>query len=495
MKTFDVILVTDTATVESPQWSRGYGAHRLASHLRVNGYSVLVIDFSSALEFDTWKQICDLAIGDNTKMVGFSTTWWPYRTPFKKTEDEVEFRKCNIEWMSLKGSSPVINTESLTYNAVIGNAQLWIDVVKSKNKKIKIVVGGPKIDWYLDFPADFFINGLGENQIIDLLSDNRRIWPKVIEHDINSNNRDWGWTACSTDYTKFDLIQPGEILNLEIARGCKFNCTFCSFPLIGQKDTAKYYKTEETIYKELLRNYELRGTTSYNIADDTFNDDNSKIEMMVRIVSRLPFKPSFFAYIRVDLVAINPKQIELLKEMGLVYCYIGVESFHPIASKFSGKGMAADKRKDTLHLMSKVWGDSVAVDVGYIVGLPGETEEYLLEQADWFLSSECFLNHYITFIALVINPKWSLKYSAASKIDLDPESFGYSIPDREKPNFWVKDDNTGINSYEHACRLADALNDRMNARPQMIPSSNRTATELDPVADYFIPLIEMLKHG
>jgi hypothetical protein len=492
MTTFDVILVTDTATVESPAWSRGYGAHRLANHLRVNGFSVLVIDFSSALELDVWKQICDLAIGDNTKMVGFSTTWWPYRTPFKK--DNIEFKNCIIEWMSLKGSNSVINQSSLTYDAVTGNAQRWIDIVKEKNKKIKVVVGGPKIDWYLDFPADFFINGLGENQVIDLLTDNKRIWPKVLEHDINSDARDWGWVTCSTDYTKYDLIQPKEILNLEIARGCRFNCAFCSFPLIGQKDTAKYYKTEDTIYNELLRNYELRGTTTYNIADDTFNDDIAKIEMMVRIVKRLPFKPTFFAYIRLDLIAINLKQIDLLKEMGLTYCYIGVESFHPVASKFSGKGMQSDKRKQTLQLMSKIWGNSVAVDIGYIVGLPGEDEKYLREQAEWFLSDECDLNHYITFIALVINPSWSVKYSALSRIDKDPEAFGYTIPDRDKPNFWVKNDGTDITSYERACELADEFSAKTFRRAKMMNTNNRSELELNPLNDYFLPLIEMLKN-
>jgi len=491
MATFDIILLTDTATVESPKWSRGYGAHRIASHLRSHGYTVLVIDFSSALTFDLWNNICNNAIGDNTVMVGFSTTWWPYRTPFS---DKKDFRKSNIEWMSLKGSNPLIDNDSLIYNAVMGTIQPWIDVVKNKNNKIKIVVGGPKIDFYLDFPADYFINGLGENQIIDLLTDKKRIWPPVLEHDINSSARDWGWTTSSTNYTKFDMIKSHEILNLEIARGCKFNCAFCSFPLIGQKDTARYYKTEETLYEEMLRNYELWGITQYNIADDTFNDDTEKIEMMIRIVNRLPFKPKFFAYIRVDVVATHPEQIKLLKEMGLVNCYIGIESFHPTASRFGGKGMSENRRKQTLAAMSKEWGHSVAVDVGYIIGLPGEDESFLRDQVEWFMSDECPTNHNITFIALVINPRWSLKYVALSRIDNNPEAFGYTIPNRDKPNFWIKDDGTDILSYERASELADELNALMYTRKKVLNTNNKAIEEIDPVVDYFQPLIEMLKN-
>jgi hypothetical protein len=73
--TFDIILLTDTP--DFPRWNRGYGAHRLASHLRIHGYTVLVIDFSMALTFKYWTEICNYAIGPNTQMVGISTTWMP----------------------------------------------------------------------------------------------------------------------------------------------------------------------------------------------------------------------------------------------------------------------------------------------------------------------------------------------------------------------------------------------------------------------------------
>ena len=82
MAGFNVILLADTP--EHPFWYRGYGAHRLANHLRHNGYSCLVVDFTSALSFDTWRDICNLAVGDETKVIGLSTTWWPYRNQLKQ---------------------------------------------------------------------------------------------------------------------------------------------------------------------------------------------------------------------------------------------------------------------------------------------------------------------------------------------------------------------------------------------------------------------------
>jgi hypothetical protein len=490
--TFDIIMFTDTAIF--PDWSRGYGAHRIASHLRNYGFSVLVIDFSSALTFDVWQELCSAAIGENTQLVGFSTTWWPYRTPFEK---ESNFRKDYIEWGLGKGENPDILEDSLTMAAATSNAQPWIDVVKAKNKKTKIVVGGPKLDWYLDFPADHFINGLGENQIIDLLTDKRRIWPKVLTHDINSDARDWGWNTSSTIYTDYDFIKPNEVLNLEIARGCRFKCNFCSFPLIGQKNVAGYLKTEETIYNELMLNYTKWGVTKYFIADDTYNDSIEKLEMMVRVVKRLPFQLKIKAYVRADIVATQPKQIQLLKESGLASCYIGIESFHPSAGKFAGKGMKPEKRKQALYEMQKAWGDSVAIEAGYIIGLPDEDEKFIREQAAWFAQEDCPVNYGVSFLGLIINPIKEGSYLFPSEIDKNPESFGYTIPDKNRGNFWEKNDGTDIKTYQRASELAEELNTAMrkHEKPCVDEVDYKNSAFIDPVNNYFIPLLKKLREN
>jgi len=494
MKTFDVIMVTDTATF--PHWSRGYGAHRIANHLRQHGFSVLVLDFSSAMTFKVWQQICDLAIGINTQMVGFSSTWWPYRTPFGKN-DNPEFRMSNIDWFAETGSNSDMPIDTLTFSAIQGNCQPWIDVIKSKNKKIKVVLGGPKLDWYLDFPADYFINGLGENQIIDLLTNPKRIWPTVLQHDINSNLREWGWRESCTKYTPYDQIKSDEILNLEIARGCKFKCNFCSFPLIGQKDVAGYLKTEENIYQELLQNFEQWGITKYFVADDTFNDSIEKLEMMVRIQNRLPFDFEFKAYIRVDVIAAQPAQIELLYAAGLRSCYIGIESFHPGASKFAGKGMDPTKRKQALYNMQKAWGNRVSINGGYIVGLIGEDEAFLRQEAEWFAQLDCPVNYGVSFIGLVIHPLREGSYTYPSAIDRDPGSFGYTFPDMSRPNHWIKNDGTDITNYARAVELANELNTYVwkSRGPTYDNVDYKEGAIADPLNDYFIPLIKMLENG
>ena len=491
MTTFDIILLTDTAAY--PHWTRGYGAHRLASHLRSRGYSVLVIDFAMALTFDLWTQICQHSIGENTKMVGFSTTWWPYRKPFQEN-NEANFV---VNWADMANDflkKEWNESTSLTHDAVTNNMKRWIDVVKSINNKVKIVVGGSKIEWYRDFPADNFFDGFGETQIIDYLEQPRRLWPTVIGHDTTATSSDWGWTTSSTTYTDYDLIKPQEVLTLEIARGCRFKCAFCSFPLIGNKNAASYTKTEETIYTELLTNYEKWQITDYWIADDTFNDSTEKLEMILRVTNRLPFKLRFRAYIRLDVIAMQPQQIQMLYDMGLRSCWIGVETFHPVASKAIGKGMSGEKRKQALYDIQKVWGNDVSISAGYIIGLPGEDETFLREQLDWFLEDNNPVNHNPNFLPLVINPPGAFEYHPMSDIDKNPEKYGYTIPDMSKHNFWIKDDNTGINNLEKAMALTEEFLAKIKEKGNRIYDTITYDRGIkDPVTEYFIPLIEKLK--
>jgi hypothetical protein len=53
----------------------------------------------------------------------------------------------------------------------------------------------------------------------------------------------------------------------------------------------------------------------------------------------------------------NFEQVYLLKEIGLVNTWIGVDSMHPVASKIIGKGMNSNKKKDLIYKIGEVWKD------------------------------------------------------------------------------------------------------------------------------------------
>lgn len=480
---FDAVIVTDTSSY--PSWDRGYGAHRIANHLRLNGFETLVIDFASAMSFDVWQEICSHAISEKTKLLGFSTTWWPYRNLLTGKPME------GLTNLKIKEEETIHN--SIINDFANGNSKKWIDVVKGINPKVKVVLGGPKIDFYRDVPADNFVSGLGETQIIDLLTDNRRIWPTVINHDTEANSNTWCWNESKTLYTEYDFIKQGELLTLETSRGCRFKCKFCSYPLIGKKDMMSFMKSKETLYSEMMENYEKWNVTNYMIADDTLNDSTEKLEYLLDVTRRLPFQPKFRAYVRLDVIAVHRQQIGMLKELGLWFAWIGVDSFHPAASKIIGKGMDAGRRKETLVEIRNIFGNSLELFASYIVGLPEEDSQSIKDAADWFASPDSPVDQ-ADFISLRITPPYILPNLNKSEIDRNYKDYGYEITDPQKPLSWSKSDNTDIPDFQTANFLAASINQRFLTRPKFRELDLPEVVKIqDPLTEYFLPLIKKLK--
>jgi radical SAM superfamily enzyme YgiQ (UPF0313 family) len=494
---YDGIFITDTP--HYPEWVRGYAAHRLATHLRGHGYKILVIDFSSGLTFPAWQKIIDLSVGPDTKFLGFSSTWWPFKLPGEKRNSKKINLKANLrdnvseEYLDKDAEIDVDNT--LTMDIVAGNVARWINYAKDINPKIKILLGGAKVDWYNDFPADHVFSGLAETQLLDFLEQPRRIWNKLINHDSEAKSRDWGWNTCFTRYSEIDQIRSNEILTLETTRGCRFKCIYCQFPLVGQKKVADYIKTKETLYNELLENYERWGATEYWIADDTFNDTDEKVDHVLEVVRRLPFQPKFRAYLRLDVLAMHLDQIPKLFEIGVRSCFFGIETFHPEAAKIIGKGMSEEKRKAALWEARKQWGDQVSINAGYIIGLPQEDYAHAKKQLEWFLDVNNPVDM-VYYFPLMINPEGSYPNHPMSELDKNYQKYGYTIPDLKNHHYWFKDDGTDIPSFARSFEIIKEFNDAMESKTPRVGEQIRYGmgdSIKDVQKEYFDVMIKTLK--
>jgi len=495
---FNAILVTDTS--DYPNWQRGYGAHRLATHLRVNGYSVLVIDFSSALNINIWEEIIKVSIGPDTKFVGFSTCWWPYR---KKTGNKLPIPGSVRKLADVKSvDDPTIEQyNTLTDLAYIGQAKIYIDIVKKYNSKTKILLGGVKIDWYTDFPADHVMSGYSEVQILDFLQQPNRIWNKLINHDTSAESKNWGWVESFTGYTKYDQIRSNELMTLEVARGCRFACLFCAWPLIGKKDIAKYIKGSDALYKELLDNYTKWGITDYWIADDTLNDSTEKLQYMAAVVKLLPFKPKFRCYLRIDLIVTHPEQAQLLLDIGIVGVFVGIETFHPKSAKVIGKGMDSEKRKQALRYLQNVWEDQIRIECGYIIGLPHESYTDMRDSHAWFMQPDCPV-HCVYYFPLIITPPALYPNKPSSELEKSYEKYGYTISEENMhAGKWTKNDDSDIKSFEQSFEIMQELNaeiatkNTMYRKPSFQWSRHQADPYIitDPLVEYFPQLLTMLE--
>lgn len=465
---YDLILFTDTPNTKT--YSRGFGAHMLASQMRRNGYSVLVIDFSMTIDFERFKEILDLAIGPNTLAVGFSTTWFPYKMPNSKNNSRTT--PWIVKYAETTGLDPQKHDwyfRSLVNVFSQPEIEDWFKYIKKINSKTKIFVGGTKVWMYRDLPVvDNFFMGYGETMVKDYLDSlsgkgPKRLFNTFVDYDSKAHAPTWDFRESSVSYPDESFILPSETLCIEVGRGCRFKCIFCSFPLIGQKNVSDYLKLEEILYSELLENWERWGVYKYYIVDDTFNDSTEKLKMMKRVVDRLPFKPAFWAYVRADLLPAHPEQIQLLKDIGIKEVYFGIETLNKVVGPIIKKGMDPEKVKSTMERCKREWGDEIWIGAALICGLPKDTVDEFNKAASYFDNPNRPAD-YVSIKALGLASKgpWT-KFRFASSLEENYEDYGYSFPDIEnEPWAWIKEDGTDITTWKQATELANYWSKRVD---------------------------------
>lgn len=457
---YQIILFADTP---SSEWlARGYGAYRLASELRDQGYTVLTVDFSSTLVWDKYKELIDLAVGDDTLCVGFSTTWFPYRNlnyrnpryavgpKSTKQNSRIDFDPEQHAWYY----------DSLSFSFAMEGPDKWANYVRSKNPKTKVIVGGAKASEYaLEKAVDNVFIGHSETMLPDYLENftrksGKKIFNKVIDWDVKAQDASFDFRKSSTKYVPTDIMLKHDLGNMEFTRGCIFNCTFCSYPHRNQK-TKEYLKYKEVLRAEFMDNYEKWGITKYNIIDDTFNDSVEKLEVIKEVIESLPFKPKFWAYCRMDLFYKHPEMIQLMKDIGVAEIFYGLETWHPKTAKAIGKGGSNEMKIECMRRAREVWGDDVYVTVGIIMGLPYDTVESVEDAVNWFLKEGKDLVHWFNINAVTLYPPTATTdLRSLSDIERYPDKWGYYWPDAENdPLEWVKTDGSNIKTKSQADEL------------------------------------------
>jgi radical SAM superfamily enzyme YgiQ (UPF0313 family) len=175
--------------------------------------------------------------------------------------------------------------------------------------------------------------------------------------------------------------------------------------------------------------WETRGTEHFYITDDTFNDDNDKMEEFHKLFTTLPFKPKFSAFLRLDLIDRFPHQADLLLEAGLVGNFFGIESFNHKSAKAIGKGLHPDRVKERLKWVRQKWEGKVNTGIGLIIGLPYDDDKYFQELYD-YVTSDDYPVQATSFNALYINNKHNGINLYASEFAMNPEIYGYKFNER-----------------------------------------------------------------
>jgi len=381
---------------------RAAGAYRIASEFRKRNQKVKVIDFFTSFKLEEIKQLILRHKTKETEWIGFSSTFIA-PVGFDAFASRVKIRSALEQATSI----------GLTYE----ESKDLFDFIKSLG--LQTIVGGMRTKH--EFNGVKYLYGPAEDHFFK---------------DFNFNTSQIIW-----DHD--DHIFEREHLPIEIARGCIFKCSFCSYPLNGKK-LWDFCKSPKVLKEEMMRNYIDHGTEGYMFSDDTYNDSVEKISKLNDMYKTLPFNLEFSSYARADLIISKPESWDILAESGLKSVFFGIESFNHESAKSIGKGMHPDKVKEGLQWM-KEKHPHILISCGFIAGLPYETKESLNSTCDW-LESNNYVDSY-SFQVLSISP--------LSKIGIDPVKYGYKFNEQG----WYNDNMTAAEAEKIASRsMKNTLN-------------------------------------
>lgn len=392
------------------RWERNMWSHRVATFLRTHDWDAEVVDYTSFWQLEELQELVRSRVSVNTTAFIFGTAflnpWSPHLNEF-------------IKW--LKDSYPTIAT-------VVGG-------------QFAMVTAAEHIDYWVD--------SYGENATLALL---RHLTGTLGTHLLTdpaffgSKKVIRGLTHYPSaplssyllDFEDRDFMLPTDCPQIETARGCMFECSYCNFPIIGQ--TKDVSVSREEFKKQLQIGYNRWGIKNWRFTDETFNDRPEKIQKYADVVDELDFRPWFTGFARGDLVVKHKKYWDDYIRLGFLGHSMGIETFNKESGKVIRKGMDPDKLKEGL-LEFQAYTDIHAPrqyrgQISLIAGLPKETAESWYETIDWLnanwtrQSSSAWLLEISDFDESLTNMSRftnDLKNNGLKKIAENVENPGYEV--------------------------------------------------------------------
>ena len=262
------------------------------------------------------------------------------------------------------------------HSALIGNN------IKKLYPNIKLVLGGflPTLspnEMFSSIPGlDYCVLGEGEYTFLKLI---RSIDLSTSHKEINgiaykSKNdiiiNECGEVISHLDnlpFPKVNYISPNGMAAIISGRGCHGRCSFCSVEAYRGKIKGKYCRKRDPmqIIKEIEMLVYEHKVKYISFHDDSFLSVNELwlinfIESMKRSQTNILFSFS----VRADDIIRFQKYISGLKEVGLAYLFIGVESFVPRQLELYNKNISAEDNRKAIEMVEE---HSISYGLGLIL--------------------------------------------------------------------------------------------------------------------------------
>ena len=448
---YDIIFFTDHT--DNIFGSVSIGAFKCAHVLRKQGYSCLVVNHYSEYTHKDFDELIEMAVSDQTILVGFSTTF------LKNNQVKKEVGKHTPPYPEIVDDTVFPQGKDFENK--------FFEQLRKKNNKLKMVAGGTKVtQQYSNRNIDYACIGYSETSIVNLADhlskgkqldkSSKNIYGVVVIDDrfaptYSFNNEDMVWE--DTD------VVNHKSLPIEIGRGCIFKCKFCSYPMNG-KQNLDFVKTADLLESELRNNYDKHGIRHYHIVDDTFNDHVEKLESIRRVVDQLKFQPIFWGYHRLDLLCTKPETLKILHDIGVRAMYFGIETLNEKTGRIVGKGFSRSRQIEMIQTIRDRYPD-ITMHGSFIVGLPEESIDSSWETHNSLTSQQIPLHSWISSGMQMYNTGKSVYLSDMEK---NFTEYGYVDDNTSKESESRNWKNKFTNSDE-----VQALATRFNNESRQLP--------------------------
>lgn len=244
-----------------------------------------------------------------------------------------------IDW-DVVASSDLVGISTITPTAP--EAYNILREVK-RHGEIPVVMGGPHVTFLPDEAlrkgADFVIRGEGEYSFLELvkrLLEGRRDFEDIpglslrdgeeIRHNLVVPRVDDLDDLPWPDLTLIHNWEKIRILPVMTSRGCPYNCKFCSVTkMFGRRYR---FRDTEDVLAELETLHRRNSKATIFFYDDNFTANVRRTKKLLRGITERGLRLRWTAQARVDVIR-DQELLELMRESGCLFLYLGLESINP----------------------------------------------------------------------------------------------------------------------------------------------------------------------
>lgn len=194
-------------------------------------------------------------------------------------------------------------------------------------------------------------------------------------------------------FPKHLVSSKSDTVSVLSSRGCYGNCSFCSEKEFYRKNGTPVprYRSVDNLLEELKEISLQKSIKSISFADSNFMPGSLKRqEWLKQLVVKLKENRLNFKYrlnTRANDVIRNKEIIPLLKEVGFLEYFIGVESFSQSQLDLYNKYVTAEQNIEALQILSR---NQIKIEIGFLPIEPYATIDEIRESIETLLKIDLF---------------------------------------------------------------------------------------------------------